>query len=197
MSVYKFSAPGTLKTGRTLYTSMLAGNATYDPYYTAYDFIAAASPTGTTVTFSSIPQTYKHLRLHIVGRSTYTAYDQSGFLRFNTDTGTNYRRRYTLSNGSTPLYPQSGAANWTHSLIDYPGSYITANRFASGVVEIFDYTSTTKIKNVQSYGGYVVGGYGLGGGYWNSTSAITSMTIDIANGNFVTGSHFALYGVKG
>lgn len=31
MSVYKFSAPGTLKTGRTLYTSMLAGNPAYSP----------------------------------------------------------------------------------------------------------------------------------------------------------------------
>ena len=182
-------------TSKTSYTSMLAGNAAFSP--ASYDFIAAASPTGTTVSFTSIPQTYKHLRLHIVGRSSYTAYDQNGYVNFNSDTGSNYRRRYTLSNGSPPLYPSSGAAAHTWALPDFPGSYIDSNNFASGVCEIFDYADTNKITTLSGFGGYATGGFGQSTGYWNNTAAVTRIDITIANGNWVSGSHFALYGIKG
>ncbi len=167
------------------------------PYSLAYEFIGAASPTGTTVSFTSIPQTYKHLRLHIVGRSTYTAYDQQGYVTFNSDTGSNYRKRYTLSNGSTPLYASSGAAAYSWALPDFPGSYIDSNNFGSGVCEIFDYSDTNKITTLSGFGGYSYGGYGQATGYWNNTAAVTRIDIQIANGNWASGSHFALYGIKG
>jgi hypothetical protein len=175
--------------------SGISGNLyTIEP---AYDFIAASSPTGTTVTFTSIPQTYKHLRMHIVGRSSYTAYDQTGNITFNSDTGANYRRRYTLSNGSPPLYPSSASANFSWALPDFPGSYIDANNFASGVCEIFDYADTNKITTLSAFGGYTIGGFGQSSGYWNNTAAITRIDIVLSSGNWVSGSHFALYGIKG
>jgi hypothetical protein len=175
--------------------SGISGNLyTIEP---AYDFIAAFSPTGTTVSFTSIPQTYKHLRMHIVGRSSYTAYDQAAYVNFNSDTGSNYRRRYTLSNGAMPLYATSGAASHTWVLPDYPGSYIDSNNFASGVCEIFDYSDTNKITTLSAFGGYATGGWGQSTGYWNNTAGVTRIDIVIANGNWVSGSHLALYGIKG
>jgi hypothetical protein len=65
VSVYKFSAPGTLKTGRTVYTSMLAGNPTYNPKefmvlsYTGSPYISvwniSNATFGTKVTDWSLP----------------------------------------------------------------------------------------------------------------------------------------------
>ena len=166
--------------------------------YLAYEFIAASSPSGTnTVTFSSIPATYKNLRLHIVGRSTHTAYDVHGYLRFNNDTSSNYRGRYTLSNGTLPLYVQNNASSFALAIPDFPGSYIDTNDFASGICEIYDYANTNQIKIVTGFGGYSTGGWGQSSGYWNSTAAVNRIDMVLATGNWVAGSHFALYGIKG
>lgn len=163
-----------------------------------YEFIAALSPTGTSAIFSSIPQTYRHLRIHVVGRSTHTAYDLAPVMYFNDSAGSNYGRRYTLSNGSATIYPSSAAGvSYGWVIPDYPGSYIEANAFGTGVCDIPDYTSTSKIKTYRGFGGYVTGGYGLSAGYWNQTAAITKIELQVPTGNFVSGSHIALYGIRG
>jgi hypothetical protein len=166
--------------------------------YLAYEFIASSAPSGTnTVTFSSIPATYKNLRLHVTGRSDYTAYDLHGYLRFNNDTGNNYRGRYTLSNGSPPLYVQNNGGSFTLAIPDFPGSYIDSNDFASGICEIHDYTDTSQITIVTGFGGYSTGGFGQSSGYWNNTAVINRIDLVLSTGNWVSGSRFALYGIKG
>jgi hypothetical protein len=71
---------------------------------------------------------------------------------------------------------------------------------------LLDYQNTNKFKTIRNLQGFDANGDGSGARYyairffsglWQSTSAITSITITAPNGNWATGSSFALYGIKG
>jgi len=67
----------------------------------AFESIATLSGSGvSTVTFSSIPSTYKHLQVRMFGQA---AGGSGGVvrMRFNGDTGTNYTAHYLTGYGST------------------------------------------------------------------------------------------------
>ena len=68
--------------------------ATYQPIETQ----TVSGTSTSTVTFSSIPQTYTDLVL--VSAITQSA-DVSNYLRFNSDTGTNYSRTRLVGTGSS------------------------------------------------------------------------------------------------
>jgi hypothetical protein len=77
-----------------------------------------------------------------------------------------------------------------------------ANIFAGMVIDILDYTSTSKNKTVRSLGGYDRNGAGeisLSSGLWYaSPAAITSIELTTtATTEFKSYSQFALYGIKG
>ena len=173
---------------------------------TAYESIASATGTGssTTITFSSIPNTYKHLQLRWIAKDTYSGI--SGGLRvelqFNSDTGTNYARHQLYGDGSAVT--ALGASSVSTIRLDSAGEYgTTANVFGVAIVDIHDYSSTTKNKTVRGFYGsnanttdtnhYV----GLASGVWLNTNAITSISVISGNSNFTSTSQFALYGIKG
>lgn len=167
----------------------------------SYESIATASGTGSSgvITFSVIPSTYKHLQIRWVGKSTSTG--SYTLLRFNSDSSTNYTDHYVYGQGSNPVLTGSDV---TQTSINLYGSLVTssaADLYAAHVVDILDYTSTSKNKTVRAVGGQDSNGSGvvfLSSGLWsNSTTAISSLTITANTGNFTTGSHFALYGIKG
>jgi hypothetical protein len=163
----------------------------------AYEFIAAASPGGSsTFSFTNIPQTYKHLKLHLVARGAYTAYDITPYMRFNQDTGNNYYLHYVSSNGST-LNQVSDYRPYARFMPTIPGSYIDSNNFAGGWVEIFDYTNSNKAKVYRGWGGCTPSsGFGFSSGTWTQTGAITRLDFQLETGNWLAGSHFALYGLR-
>jgi len=75
-----------VKTG-AIGDSLLAGNAAFNP--SSFESIATATGSGqTSVTFSSIPSTYKHLQIRIIARDNSGNGGGSGALRlrFNGDT---------------------------------------------------------------------------------------------------------------
>jgi hypothetical protein len=151
----------------------------------------------TTVTFSSIPQTYAHLQLRWVAQ---TNTNQSVLrARFNSDaTSGNYTRHYLYGDGSTSGSIADNNRGWSEmGPLDTP-----TNVFSVGIVDILDYSKTTKNKTVRT----LTGRRGsanpivqLGSSAWLSTSAITQ--IDLAEAffsqNLLTGSRFTLYGIKG
>ena len=75
-----------------------------------------------------------------------------------------------------------------------------ANAFGAGVYDILDPYSTTKNKTTRLFGGrgFVTGDHKivLASGLWRNTASVTSIDL-VANDNFVTGSRFSLYGIKG
>lgn len=155
----------------------------------------------TSVAFTSIPSTYKHLQIRASARTDRALGVDSFTLRLNSDSANNYYSHLLFGNGSAVTATSLGANN-----IIYAGrttdSSNTANAFAQNLVDILDYALTTKNKTIRSlFGADTVGGYpwqGIHSGVWNSTAAITR--IDVLPGvgpNFVTGSRFSLYGIKG
>jgi hypothetical protein len=208
VGVYKFSAPGTLKTGRTLYTSMLAGNAKFVPFEPvgAYDSIATATianTTTTTITFSSIPSTYTHLQLrYIIRTDRGDDYADAIGMRFNSDTGTNYyRHRFETENTGALV---SGGNSGTDAQYHFMGAtaLCSSNVFASGVVDILDYTNTSKNKVTRSLQGVMDSAtrnwMGVQGSIWVNTSAINRIDLKVNYGtNYIIGSTVALYGIKG
>jgi len=185
--------------------SLLAGNPGYDPAATW--FIQRISPTTSpsSITFSSIPSGYSSLQIRAMVKDTYTTtagtYEYN--MQFNGDTATNYSWHWLYGNGTSAL--ATGAA--TQSNIDVIGSGLSsnaalANMYGVSIVDIIDYTSTSKYKTVRAFAGdnanststnYNVD---LVSGSWRSTAAITSITLTAGGTAFATGSTFALYGMK-
>jgi hypothetical protein len=149
------------------------------------------------VTFSSIPSTYKHLQIRILGRGSY-AYSNllDGNINFNSDaTVTNYYSHTLKGNGAsaTSLAEQSP---WLKNC--FPGANQTASVFGSYVIDILDYANTNKYKTVRYLGGVDVNGSGqinAGSNLWNNTAAISSILLSV-DGNWTQYTSIALYGVN-
>jgi hypothetical protein len=166
--------------------------------------------TGTTntsspsITFSSIPQTYKHLQIRGIGNASYGSNDYGALgIRFNSDTGTNYTRHGFRSNlgQSTPSH-----IALTGTTFASPTEGVFLNSTASdwmgtNVIDILDYTATDKYKTARGISGVVwtssSGMVMFGAGMWKNTAAVTSITVYQQNANWGTGTSFALYGLKG
>jgi hypothetical protein len=174
----------------------------------SYESIATATPTsGTTVTFSSIPSTYKHLQIRAIVRDTYTGAGQlslrARFNTINTPSSTSYAAHYLMGNGtSASAVGESAGANFIIQSSSGADTNI-ANTFAASIIDIHDYASTTKNKTVRYMAGYdfnsasTDASVSIGSGLWVSTEAITSITF-IANAvAYKAGTTFSLYGIKG
>ena len=188
-------------TSKTSYTSMLAGNAVFEPWAPsgAYDSIATVNVGvgGTSsITFSSIPQGYTHLQIRaFTGTATY--WSNAGYVHFNGDSTTSNYNEHVLygsgaSAGSYYTSPNQG--------LFYLGK--STSGFDAAVVDILDYTSISKYKVSRSLFGYDVNGatgyIGLASGLWRNTAAVSSITITAGGaGDFAQYSQFALYGIKG
>ena len=145
------------------------------------------------ITFSSIPSTYKHLQLRSINL-----------------TGTSLNTINMAFNGSTSSYAShvlygdgsSAAASSATSASYFPiGLNGTSTAPSAIIVDILDYTSTTKNKTARAFSGFDANGSGyvqLRSGLWYATpTAVTQIDITIAGGSsFSQYSQFALYGVK-
>jgi hypothetical protein len=197
-TAYTFTVRGANATGSGEYST--ASNSVTPTQSTSYESIATVTPSGTSVTFSSIPQTYKHLQVRLISRTTRNDASVDGiYLRMNGDTAGNYSNHFLQGNGSSAS--AVAGANVTVIVGAYNGAdaQTGANIFSASVWDILDYTNTNKYKTTRSLFGYddnSAGTITLGSGNWRNTAAVTSLTF-LAEGNFVANSHFALYGIKG
>jgi hypothetical protein len=163
----------------------------------SYQSIATATPSGvSTVTFSSIPQTFTSLQIRIATYFVSGSAGSSQFkIRFNGDAGSNYWYHRLIGNGTTAT---SDSNNDTSCVIGSQFQTVSDPNVSTFIVDIHNYASTTQNKTVRSIGGGDNNGSGsiwLAGNLWTDTSAITS--IEIFNPTFQSGSTLALYGIKG
>jgi hypothetical protein len=162
---------------------------TYTPLATVTLGTAAAS-----VTFSSIPATYRDLVLVVNGTVSSAAYAR---LRYNGDTGSNYLAVVMMGRGG--LSPGAASGSGTYDGIYLPWNTIVASeRFALNA-QIMDYSATDKHKTLLSRSNATTTDYGQSvyaeAWRWANTSAITSVSVSATAGNFNTGATFNLYGV--
>jgi len=169
----------------------------------AFESIATLSGTGSsgTISFSSIPSTYKHLQLRYNARCASGAITDH-YIRLNGDTGSNYARHWIFALDSGGPYV-SAASTTTPPSMGYIQGYDT-NPTTAGIVDIIDYQSTSKNKTIR----YITGGaeqqtssqgaLTIGSALWmNNVNAINQIEIVLASSNWSTSSTFSLYGIKG
>jgi hypothetical protein len=108
-----------------------------------------------------------------------------------------YHQLFATSGGS--VFSQN-ASNQTSILFEdcLVRSNQTANAFAMGVIDLLDYASTVKNTTTRTaLGRLETSRVQFSSGLFNNTNAITSLTLQPSSLNFVTGSRFSLYGIKG
>lgn len=183
--------------------SLLAGNAAYDPAALFLIERQTLTSTAATVTFSSIPATYKHLQVRVLAQSTRGAYYDEWKLRVNGDTGSNYAHHRLWGTGSSASASGGASATSIDPLMPSTDN-ATPDSFTVGIIDILDYASTTKYKTIRAFGGndtnYTANNNGvvvLHSSLWQSTSAITSLTFSLAVSSYAIKSTFALYGMVG
>lgn len=160
--------------------------------------VTVGSGGSSSVTFSSIPQTFAHLQLRMLLRSTGGSTFTFGKIYFNGDTtNANYAAHRLSGNGSSA---NAGATTTDGSFGDFAGPSAPANVFGVSVVDILDYTNTNKYTTSRYFNGVETNTYGdvrISSQLWENTAAITSLSISQwDNDPFVQYSHFALYGIK-
>jgi hypothetical protein len=205
-------------TSGTAYTFQVnaANSAGTSPYSAASNSVTPATPSSyesissqtlgsssSTVTFSSIPGTYKSLQIRAILRDTNATNSDYGFaIRVNSDTGSNYAFHNLYGDGTSPAAFSTASASRIISIFGAPLDGTTASTFGSTVIDIHDYASTTKNKTIRGFAGSNTNttstnfGVALFSGLWMSTSAVTSISIISEGTSFKSGSTFALYGIN-
>ena len=156
--------------------------------------IATITSSGSNLTFSSIPGTYKSLQIRGLGIIN-SGYAMACYLNGDA-TSANYSNQTLAGNGTTAA-ANSSNATFYNSFFQYnttTGSYPNVQ-----IIDILDYTSTSKYKTIRTFAGSSANttntnNLEVASVLWASTAAITSIVIGGAT--FQTGTTWALYGVN-
>jgi len=183
---------------------VLASAITGNLSTTTYQSIATTTVGGggsSTITFSSIPATYKHLQLRMILRSDRANTFDDIKVQLNSDTGNNYADHILTGDGSSTSAYGESSFSMIYSYVGQPAASVAANIIYAGIMDILDYSSTVKNKTTRWLAGQDLNGsgyVGLSSGLWANTSAISTITFSPRYGtNFVQYSQIALYGIKG
>jgi hypothetical protein len=174
--------------------NLLAGNPVILPG--SYESIATVNVTSTQsfIEFTGIAGTYSHLQLRILQRSTTP---NNTNMTFNSDTGSNYNWHELFGDGST-----AASASSSGSVTFMKASYlesVTAGYVGASVIDVLDYSNTSKNKTMRALTGSDANGTGyilLRSGLWRNTAAITTIRLTPASGSWDNNAQIALYGIK-
>jgi hypothetical protein len=159
--------------------------------YDAIGTVVVGAGGQSTITFSSIPGTYKHLQIRAIAKASGTNFNP--MMRFNSDTGSNYSWHYIYGDGNTA----SAGGGTSQTFIYNSITSTNANIYNGFIIDILDYANTSKFKTTRELSGQDRNSNGeinFFSGNWRSTSAVTSITF--SNGTFDQYSQFDLYGIK-
>jgi hypothetical protein len=175
-----------------------SGAVAVGDYESIQTYTVGAGGTGT-ITFSSIPSTYKHLQIRSMFRSGLAIAEDTVIMRFNGDSGNNYSYHFLFGNGSTANASGNSGTSFIYPWAT-PGSTFLSNSFGVQVTDLLDYSSTTKNKTTRTLGAYddnsTGGRIALASGAWYNTSAVTSISITTVGNSITQYSSFALYGIR-
>ena len=201
MPIYKFSNAGGFGTFQR-YNDFLAGNpATLGDAGAMFPLqvVTVGAAGASSVTFTNIPNTYTHLQIRGIARTTEAVSANILNIRLNSDSGSNYGTHILYGDGASAGAVGTASLSYIYGS-QIPGASATASIFAGTVIDILDYANTNKNTTVRSLGGNDRNGAGdirLTSGVWLNTAAVTTVTITAAGGNNLAQySQFALYGVK-
>jgi hypothetical protein len=162
--------------------------------------LSTTSLTGSSVTLSSISQSYRDLRIEIKDL-TFDTNNMEMLIRFNSDTGSNYDFLGLVSQVGISTNYTSGTLTSLNMTQTFGMQSTSVD--ASFQVDLYDYKNTTAIRLGRSLAsfqkGYSTAGdrilYGSNHYYKNVGTAISSLTFSMTSGNFSSGT-VTLYGVN-
>lgn len=144
--------------------------------------------TDSRIEFTNIPQTFKHLKvvMHIASSSQVF---NTVFINGDTDLT---KQPFALIEGNSGGVITTGGAS--------TAGWITASNSTFGLTELefLDYTSTSKFKTFQVrncvYGSSAAAYQAT---QWETTSAITSISLGPTGSSYLAGSQISIYGIAG
>jgi hypothetical protein len=149
------------------------------------------------ITFNSIPQNYKDLVLITSTRASEGVTARFISAQFNNNTGNVYGNVYLFGGNTTasPAYSSFGAIR-EYLALSITRSAVKPNMTNNAYTTIFSYSDTDKFKHTltetndtsQFY-------YGITAGVFQSTSAVTSITVKHDTGVLAAGTIVTLMGV--
>ena len=196
-TAYTFTVTATNGTGTS--AASAASNSVTPAVPNSFESIATVTVGAggsSSITFSSIPSTYKHLQIRGIVRTNSTGWVTATF-NGNTTAGI-YRDHYMYGQG-TAVYAGTNGANSSMYFGPYLGA-TTSNTYGVNITDILDYSNTAKYKTVRTMWGYENNNSGgdqvwLQSQLFMDTSAISSITLNLST--MQQYSTFALYGIKG
>jgi hypothetical protein len=154
-----------------------------------------------TIAFTGIPQTFNHLRIVVLARSSDAGAGGANVLvRFNGDEATNYDWVLTDVKDETEIHLSEVGQGLIYTAF-IPKDGDTAAKAGHGIIDIPFYNLTTyhKMLSFQNACYITETAAGVvhreGSGCWNNTAAITSITLSLDSGNYMIGSAAYLYGI--
>ena len=155
--------------------------------------ISTTALSGSSVTLTSIPGTYRSLYFYISGVTITSGANYNIVFEPNSTVGTG-RWAAVIRYGTTTQ--TDGASTQLRGSIYETIDGASANNV--WILKIYEYASSTKYKALDFSGGYKgasADNAGVAGGYWPDNSAITSFKISTSTSTFNAGS-ISLYGVQ-
>ena len=200
------SLQSTSLTNNIFYRSMLAGNDAFFPEFESDEFLeeVVLASSASSVTFSNLDyyaaEGFKHLQIRFVGRTDIANTSARDLLvRLNADTGNNYAYHNLYGDGSAVNSRQASTTGGMFQREVFADGNNTTGVFGAGIIDILDFSSTSKNTTIRTLLGVNATSstkVALSSGLWNSTSAVTSVTLAPNSSNLVAGSRFSLYGSK-
>lgn len=186
------AATSSISQGLPKSRSLLAGNAPIlSGSYESIATVTVGAGGTSSVSFSSIPSTYKHLQIRAI-YETVTNIDNIG-MTLNGSTAQT-RSHFLYGFGAS-----AGAGDTTSNWFTVQAGVSTTTFYAM-IIDLLDYTNTNKYKTVRALNGVDFNGSGciaLSSALYATTSAVSSLSIQPAGGaNLAQYSSFALYGIK-
>ena len=158
--------------------------------------LSTTAMSGSTLTVSSISQSYKHLL--VIAKDIYgSTNDAGGDIRFNGDSGSNYTFSSIRMDNTTASYEAGITTELSNAMFSNPTTN-TATKLGSVVVNIYRYTETSTIvgdlQSISTKDDSAAMSSRMPFSY-NATAGITSISFNTNAGTF-SGGNVYIYGVS-
>lgn len=182
-----------------------AASNSVTPVNAAFESIASTTVGAggaTTITFSGIPGTYKHLQIRAYSTCGRTDGDNNYILRFNGDTGSNYSNHKVFGSGAAVSATSATSQDRINLDFAISSPWVGTNNYSPMILDILDYANTNMSKAVRYLTGFDSNNgnrdrLSFASGGWYSTSAITSITLTAdASQTLSQYTIVALYGIR-
>jgi len=177
------------------YRSLSVGSVPTSEYLISTTVVGATPVASVEFDVSSYAGVYRHLRVYISAKTTFGTEQLTQLnMQINGVDMTRYHNLVGTGSGAfSEDYTSSKIFLWVS------GNNVASSAFGAAVVDILDPFETTKNTTAKSFSGaYGTSVYrvGLGSGFLNSASAVTSIKfLDRQGGTILTDSRFSIYGV--